>query len=1155
MSDIKLSKNQELAINTRNKNILVSAAAGAGKTFVLVQRVLKLITDKNNPVDIDTLLIVTFSQAAALEMRSRIGKAINESLEQNRNDKNLMRQALLLNKTSICTMDAFCGNIVRNHFYKTNIDPGYRILTDKGEIEKIRLNIIDEIFNEKYENKDTNFIRLADAYCDSFNDNNLVTIILDIYEMSLNNPYPEKWLEMCRKNYSETFYKTPMGIEVRKKIDIILSKLKKSYVKIAMCSNDKNIMKKANTIEKLINNFSNNPIESIFDIPNLTFLTKKQREKCSDEIYKYFDLAIVYYLQISTLIANVEKIDFILKEQKPLADSLIDTIMEFSKRYKQKKLELKAAEFSDIQHYTLEILRDSDGNPTNIAKDLREKYSEIIIDEYQDSSNIQEEIFTSFSRGNNMFMVGDLKQAIYRFREANPELFKDKYHSYPQNKNAALIPLFENYRSKSCIIDFCNTIFSQIMSEELGDVNYNDKGVPLKSTDKEPEIYNKTDIYLLDNIYSEAELPEDLLGITKVEYEANFIAEKVKTILDNDPDVKPGDIAVLSKNRQPMFYELLKAFALRGIPASAEDKDSLSDTLEVQTIIALLKVIDNPYNDIPVITILHSHIYNISDGDLARIKLSGSSSFFYKCITEYIDKYNNDLSDKLKKFMADIRRFKIFALNNKITAILNYLYDETGYYTYVSILPNGKLRQANLLYLCEVAESYEKHSSNNLSLFIDYMENSNSTSTAALSDSSISSVKITTMHKSKGLEFDIVILGFLGKELLVNSKYPSPIVHSKLGFALKYIKDEHYRITTPMEGIIKDFINKESLSESMRLLYVALTRAKKKLILTGMCPSKNTIDDYKNGYTESPLNHCLKNKRYIDWIFTCKISEKIAQKHFVSFNADYFAGYKAQQEKSVNILENIRSLEGARVSPEAYSNVCQKFDYTYHNLLAQELPSKLSISEIKRMNYIEPDCSVNLYNDKISDKVKCKTPDFLHSKKQSISAAKKGTIYHCIFEHIDFKKINTKEDIEKAIKELVSEDVITQKYADILDISKFEKFANSDLCRRLKNAEDIFKETSFIMEMKAYEIFGEKYKKDDINITVHGIIDLYFIENNNIILVDYKTDYVNDHNTDELKEKYKIQLDLYKRALEINTGLKVRERIIYSVYEDKEITL
>lgn len=1154
MSDIKLSENQKLAINTRNKNILVSAAAGAGKTFVLVQRVLKLITDRYNPVDIDTLLIVTFTQSAAAEMRSRIGKAINKELEKNRNNRNLIRQSLLLNKASICTMDAFCGNLVRNNFYKTDIDPGYRILTDSGEIDKLKLEVIDEIFNERYEHNDRDFIRLADAYCDKYNDDNLVTIILDIYNASINNPYPEKWLEMCRKNYSDTFYKTPVGIEIYKKIDFALTELKKSYNNIAAFSGPKAINNKVDAISALIEQFDNKPIEEITQVPKTTSLTEKQREKCSAEFCAGMDSALFYYEQIRSLIINIEETDFILKEQKPLADTLIDTVLDFSKRYKQKKLELKAAEFNDIQHYALEILRDSDGSPTDIAESLKEKYTEIIIDEYQDSSNIQEEIFTSFSRGNNMFMVGDIKQSIYKFREANPVLFKEKYNSYQHSENSVLVPLFENYRSKSCVIEFCNTIFSQLMRDEFGDVDYNAEGIALKSTDKEPEIYNKTDIYLLENISSETEMTEDILGITKTEYEANFIAEKVKNILAENPDIKPEDIAVISKDRKSVFYQLLKAFALRGIPASAENNSSLSDTLEVQTIISLLKIIDNPYNNIPVITILHSHIYNITDSELTKIRLSGTSSLFYKCVMEYIENNCNKLSDKLKIFVKDISKFRNFAFNNNITAILNYLYDETNYYTYVSILPNGKQRQANLLHLSEIAERYEKYSPKSLNLFIDYIENSNRDNEAVLSDSSISSVNITTMHSSKGLEYNIVIIGFLGNNLARTVKYPNPVIHPKLGFALKYIKNENCRLSTSLEGMIRYCINEESLSENLRVLYVALTRAKKKLILTGVCPPRKKIGDFTDIDVNNPVIYCNKNKYYISWIFACKISKNIAEKHFISFNPDLM-GYKAHEEKSVNMLENLNKIENADVSESTYKNICQKLNYAYHNHKGQELPAKLSISEIKRMNFIEPDGSVNLYGDKIPDKIECKPPEFLLPKKSDISGARRGTIYHCVFEHLDFKSVNTREDIKSTVNKLIEDDVISKKDAAVINISKFEKFINSNLYKRLQKADNVYKETSFMMEMKGYEIFGDRYRDADSDIVIHGIIDLYFIEYDHIILVDYKTDYVNNHNINELIDKYKIQLDLYKRALEINTGLKVTESIIYSVYEDMEIKL
>lgn len=1145
MSDIVLSKNQKLAIETKDKNILISAAAGAGKTFVLVQRILKMITQ--DAIDIDSLLIVTFSNPAAAEMRERIGKAIKEALDKKPYDKNLQRQALLLNKANISTIDAFCGNVVKNNFYKTEIDPGYRIISDEDEINKLRLEAIDKLFNDKYETEDEDFLKLVNTYCNEYKDDKLVAIMLSIYNEACNNPYPVKWLEMCRKNYDinkyGSLYNTPFGKGVAEKITEYYNIVKDILSEMSRFVEFENNRNSFSIEEDFCNILSENSIDNI--TPDM-FLksSKSDYENIPDELlYLHYD-ALDFTQKAKKLICDRRIAEEILAKQKPYVDTLINIIIEFSEIYKNIKLEKKAAEFNDIQHYALEILRDSNGNPTEVADALKEKYYEIIIDEYQDSNNLQEAIFTAFSRGNNMFMVGDIKQSIYRFRQANPELFKYKYDTFPKSDNSVLIQLSENYRSKKCVIDFCNHIFRQLMTESFGEVDYTEE-VELKHTDKQSEIYYNTQIHILERA---KDLPEDLIGLTNVQYEAEYIAEQIKHLLEENPDIKPSDIAILSREKKSVFYVMLNALAKRGIPASAENISSFSATLEIQTIISLLKLIDNPYDNIPVITILHSQIYNFSDEELLNIRLCDDSSMFYSCILEYVKNNNDSVSDRLNVFLNHITDFRNFALNNSLSRLISYIYDKTGYYTFISILPNGRQRQANLTLLTELAENFEKYNSNNLSEFIDYIETSQGINEAVTGEDNSPAVKIVTMHKSKGLEYPVVFIGFTGSNLKKPKHYP--IIHHKYGFALKYIKDDHYVLDTPMGDLFKNLLADEELSESLRLLYVALTRAKERLIITGVAAQKD-YEYYQEMNCINPKYDSINKTNYLNWILCCLSAKEFsgADIIFIPWNND-IAGYKNYEKTSEEMLYKIKSIDFNSDYNGKLQQVTKELDYVYHNVKAQQLPTKASISEIKRMfthGDVESDV---IFNDIIFE-----YPDFITEDITNFNGAMRGTIYHMVFEHLDFLKVKNRDDIVNSIDDMVKNNILKQEEARIINPDKIMAFVNSALYERMQNAKGIYKETQFIMSMSGEEIYGSDYADTNNDIIVRGIIDLYFIEDDHIVLVDYKTDAVKNHNLQQLKDKYHIQLELYKKALEMNTGMKVTECIIYSVSEGCSLVL
>lgn len=1148
MADIVLSESQKLAINTTGKNILVSAAAGSGKTFVLVRRVLKMLMEDH--ISIDSLLIVTFSNAAANEMRSRIGKAIREEIAKNPYDYNLQKQAILLNRANISTIDSFCGNIVRNNFFKVDIDPGYRIISDGDEIRKIRNEAIDILFNKKYEENDPDFIRLIDKYCREYNDQPLVDIMMKIYEEAINSPDIPGWLNLCRDNYDikkyGSFFKTPFGSMLKKIIYDKVKDISKILYKLTGFEEYSFLSHKLNFAVSFCNEFATFELENI-NMENI-YLPKKKPEYllCTAEFYTLYLEIYDKIAEVIELIPDCDRMERILSEQFPYIKTLVDLIFEFMDIYKNIKTEMKAAEFNDIQHYALEILIDKDGNPTETAKLLRKQYHEIIIDEYQDSNNLQEAIFSSISRGNNMFMVGDIKQSIYKFRQANPDLFKYKYNTFPKLKKSVLIQLSDNYRSKSCVIDFCNNVFKPIMTDDFGEVDYTDE-VALKSKDPNPEVYYNTEIHILEGI---GDLPDDLAGVTNTDYEANYIAEQVRGILESNPDVSPNDIAILARTKKGTFYPLINALAVRGIAAQAENDNSFTQTFEIQTLIALFKILDNPLDNIPVITILHSAMYSVTNTELANIKLAGDDKYFFKCVKAYIEKNDDKLSQKLQKFVDDIARYRHYASNNTITRTLMMLYEDTGFYTYMNLLPNSKQRQANLNLLLEISKNFEDYYTGGVNGFISYLENKEKTGEASLQESK-NAVKLITMHSSKGLEYPIVILGFTGSNLLHRKNYP--IIHSKYGFALKYAPNEYTMTDTPLGDILKNLQKKEELSEALRLLYVALTRAKSKLIITGVIAKKKGLDEYRNLIVSNPKSYALENRNYLDWILGSITYQKFnnVNKFYVVYDSFLLEHDKLADNDSAEMKEKLTSIDTSKNYTELTDKIKEELTYVYHNQKGLEIPTRTSISEIKRFISKTDIESDHIFEEK---EIEFPNPDFL-SDEPKYTGANRGTVYHTILEHMDFDRVKSMNDIKTAIQAMVISKVLTQEEAQLVNIYKLNEFIKSDLYSRIISSDAYYKEMHFILPKKPYEVYGEKYKTAEQDVILRGIIDLFFIENDEIVIVDYKSDYVHNHNINELAEKYKVQLDWYAEALEKATGKRVKEKIIYSLYEEKQLVL
>ncbi len=1238
MAEVKWTKEQSQAIHEKGSNILVAAGAGSGKTAVLVERIINKII--NEKIDIDRLLVVTFTNAAAAEMRERVLEAIYKKLDETPENENLQRQIILLNKASICTIDSFCLDVVRNHFYELeNISPNFRI-ADTTEIELLKQEVLEDIFEEKYESQEEDFAELINTYTSYRDDTPLKELILKIYTYIQSNPFPNQWLdekvEMFHiQDFAENFSKNPWGEillkEVEEELIDDINTLKEQEQNLARNPElEKYTKTLSDDIDKLemlkVNLNSWDKAYAIYT--NLTFATwprqkvdsaiKDQAKLVRDDIKKKLTKKLN-----KIFIYNSEEANRDIADMYPILVKLKHLIFTFGEEFSKRKRNKNIVDFNDIEHLALHILiKNEDGKveATEIAKSYQEKFLEIAIDEYQDSNMVQEYILTAISNGNNIFMVGDVKQSIYKFRQAMPDLFLSKYKTYQLKENKKdednlKIQLFKNFRSRANVIDFTNLIFQDIMSENLGEIDYTEEeylnlGASYEETPQELE----TEIHVIDlkekeDLASEEEArgteePQDNEDtgetaeerLEDIQVEARFVANKIKSLIESHfqvfdkkingfRDIQYKDIVILlrsTKVNAPIFEEEMINL---GMPVFSESSQEYLDSIEIQTIMSLLKIIDNPIQDIPLVTVLRSPIGNFTDDELVEIRLSDKYDHFYTAMQKAKINVGKELKEKIDKFFESLEVWRKEQEYLALDEFIWKLYADTHYYTYVGLMPNGDLRQANLKMLFERAKQYETASFKGLYNFIQFMEKlhigSNDLGSAKLIGENDDVIRIMSIHKSKGLEFPVVFLSATGKQFNLMDLNQNILLHQELGIGVKYIDYERQvQYDTLTKEAIRNKILTETLSEEMRILYVALTRAKEKLYITGL--KKDYEKEIENMQKQvgryhkvnDKINYILvkKYKKYLDWMLLVYLYEKENKNSLFQLKVwnkqELLKSFAKPKEEVVDIKEQ---LEKVKIEKETFGKLNTVLEYTYPHQLATTIPTMTSVTKIKQNqlnNEIETKKQNQLNNEikskseiKIENKAENKAenqltfhkPNFLREDiEEVISPAQKGTLIHLCMQRLDETKDYTLESIKMLIQDLEKRKMITEKEAKAINPYKILAFTKSAIWKALKTAKKVYKERPFFINIPAKEIYGEEELEEEI--LVQGIIDLYYInQNDEIILVDYKTDYVETGKESELIEKYITQLELYKRALEESLQRKVSKTYIYSVYLEKEI--
>ena len=1248
MADTKWTNEQLQAIETRRCNLLVAAAAGSGKTAVLVERIIRIITNEENPVDIDKLLVVTFTSAAASEMRERIASAISKSLEKSPNSKNLQRQLTLLSRANITTMHSFCLDVIKNYFYTIDLDPSFRI-GDETEAILMKNEIIEELFEEYYEEDNEDFKKLIEAYSSSKDDEKLKEMILSLYRFSMSGPWPQQWLKEKAEDFNistlEEFDKSEWVKVLRDNLRVELNGFLNMYKRAIEIINDTSGLEPYLDAFYSDYNYLENAHESLngglndiyIALNSISFIKLKtvKKNQVSDEnaqnavknIRDSVKKKVKGLIESTFECTPQEALDGIIGVY-PFMKTLASITLEFLRRFDEKKREKNILDFNDLEHLCLKILIDKDENnniiPSKVAEHFREFFDEVLVDEYQDSNSVQETIIDLVSRRSlkeaNVFMVGDVKQSIYRFRQAKPELFLDKYNKYSlkEGKSNRKIQLYKNFRSRQEVIEGVNYIFKMVMSQTVGELEYTNEetlnlGADFKSTndensilggDIELHILDKSGIVKEENIDvsdEESEAKEEEEDIDAITLEAKIVSKRIKElfepkdgkkfkVFDKDTneyrDVRYKDIVILLRATKNWAEIFLDELGSEGIPVYADTGSGYFESIEIRTIMSLLKVIDNPLQDVPMIALLRSPIVGFTAEELSDLRLLHKNLYFYEIIkevTEGIHEVSEDLKFKCVSFVAALNKWGKKSIYTPIDEFIWYLYMDTAFYGYVGAMPNGKLRQANLKILFQRAKQYESTSFKGLFNFITFInklrKSSGDMGSAKILGENEDVVRIMSIHKSKGLEFPIVFTCGMGKQFNLMDLSNSILFHEELGFGPDFVNlNNRNSYSTLAKEAIKKRIRLETLSEEMRILYVAFTRAKEKLIITGA--TRDLDKSIKNWVSAASLDEniilpseVLKGKSYLDWIAMaickhgqgeelreqCGASRELIVNDFSNWDVQMWRKSDILGDKNLEpvdkIEENTLNITATNISVD--KEIKRRLGYKYQYEEGSILPSNVSVSDLKRkdLQYEDEAETLEIFREKEIIK-----PKFLQEEK-GFTAAEKGTLMHYVMLRLDFDRVGSVAEIKKQIEELVLNKSLTEKEAKVIRYTKIFNFFKSDLGKRILKAHEegrmVHRELPFFTEISSLDINPELNKEiyQNEKIRLQGIIDGFFKEEDGIVLFDYKTDYLEEGNEDEIIERYMVQMKYYKEALEKVTESRVKEVYLYLFALDKEVLL
>mgnify|MGYP000140992443 CR=1 FL=1 len=1258
---------QQQVIDLRNRNILVSAAAGSGKTAVLVERIVKIMTDKNHPVDIDHLLIVTFTNAATAEMRERIGNAIEKALDEQPGDEHLLRQLTLIHNAQITTIDSFCLYVVRNHFHEIDLEPNFRI-GDEGELKLLREDVLGRVLEQNYEEPSEAFSDFVEGYASGRTDAALNEMILQLYEFSRSYPWPEKWLDSFVGAYSietrEELDRAEWLAPLTENICFVLKdceQLLKQALAITQQDDGPDMYEKAvqSDLEKYeglsrltsfcelsgaLSDIKYDRLASSRGFegdPDKLELVKSLREQAKDVVKKL--CRQYFFCSPEMMIEQLERTEPMLEEVVRLTKQFAD---EFAAAKRRKNL----VDFHDVEHFALQILVDEETEKAKkTAEEFRDTFEEIMIDEYQDSNEVQETLLRSISREergeNNIFMVGDVKQSIYRFRLARPELFMKKYDSYSlEESTTQRIDLHKNFRSREEVLTCTNDIFYKIMARSLGNVEYDAEAALYPGASYPVSADFIPEILLAD---SNDELLEDTELTDKKTLEAKIVAEEIKHLMKTQPvtDKAAGtlraarysDIVILLRSLSGWADSLVEVLNENGIPAHTVSSTGYFSTVEVQTVLSMLRLLDNPRQDIPMAAVLRSPMAGLTDEELAVLRLEDGSVPFHEAVLElaeglYEEDGQKEISDseadseadqkqgrnadgkkeddiettahrKLLKFYKKYRQLRQLVPDTPIHELIEIILRETGYGHYVAAMPAGNRRTANLNMLLEKAAAYEKTSYKGLFHFVRYIDELQKYDVdfgeADMVGENEDVVRIMSIHKSKGLEFPIVIVSGMGKNFNKQDTRSKMVLHPELGIGLDYM-DGKKRIKSPTiaKKAIAKQIDLENLGEELRVLYVALTRAKEKLILTGTlkdAPEKLEFFRQQANLSKAadrPLSYLTREgaSGYLDWILPAVLSYGDKYPVRIVEAAELVLDeVENQLEQNEDLTERIGEIKAA--DPQLVGQLKQRFSQRYPYQVDVLRKNKYSVSELKHRAMrekfeAEQEETIPAF---LEEPVTPTIPLFIQrqgsvEQETPNRGALRGTAVHRVMECYDFA---SEKSVHEQMEAMEKEEKITADMRALVKEQIVADFVSSETGRRMALAQRggaLYREKPFVMGFTEEELenygFGvgsntdsceniyektdsdqekeeqQKVRHEEDLTLIQGIIDVFWIEKDGIVLLDYKTDRVQQ--TKELIDRYETQLKLYADALErvfAARKLKVKEILIYSFFLEQLITL
>ena len=1219
---MQFTKDQQRVIDARKKNILVSAAAGSGKTAVLVERIIQMVVDEEKPVDIDKLLIVTFTSAAAAEMRERIFAAIDNQLLKKPESEHLQRQAALIHNAKITTIHSFCLEVIRNYFSEIGLDPSFRI-ADEGELKLLKKDTMAALLEDAYQEADEAFLHFVETYSRGNHDKALEDLIEKVYGFTMSFPMPERYLEKClvgTKDMSkQTVLQSPYMAYLLNYVknvlegllDALAGALKMTEMSDGPYMYAGNLEKDMECIKELMKVCDN--YEALGEkLASVKFDTLSRKSDSSVSEYKKECIKAIRS-DVKDCIKKLnekfffEELSEILSYEQYAGNALntlFSLVKQYMERIKAAKQEKNIIDFNDMEHYALKILiSEEDGilMPTKVAMDYRDYFEEIIVDEYQDSNLVQEYILEAVSgekAGNfNRFMVGDVKQSIYRFRLARPELFMEKYETYPKRQaECEVIDLSMNFRSRREVLNITNTVFSKLMDASFGGITYDEAAALYYGATYYPEEGNYDSELLL------IEKPDKEDVDNAKEREAKVVARKINELVGKQLvyDKNTGetryasykDIVILLRSNKGWDDVFKAVLTEEMIPCHTESKSGYFDAMEVRNVVEFLKVIDNPVQDIPLFGVMTSVFGGFSDEEMAVIKGAGNQTEcaegLYEVTKWYAKEHTDALADKIKIFLDMIDEYRMKARFMPIRQLLQQLFTRYNYVAVVSAMKGGEQRRANVELLLQKASAYEKTSYFGAFHFVRYlqqiMEKEVDYGEADILDENADVVRIMSIHKSKGLEFPICFVSGLGKKMNFMDAYQVLVADSDLGVGTECIHYERrLQSKTLSKNVIVQKLLNDSLAEEIRVLYVAFTRAREKLILSGTVSNiekkiaslmkyvnrgEGALPVYELSGVTSALDYvlmALAESKGMGEIYrqfelpvtlSSKAYEKSAYIHIQCICGEDTAFLKTAEELQENYERVAFEKEVMEYTDKATVEVLkERLGHDYgHKELAQ-LYTKTTVSELKRAAFPTDEGAKPMFEE---EQEKITIPKFMKGEEKVLGTTR-GTAFHKVMEVFPFEQFSpdekiTEELVENMLREQADVGKLPKEYIPLVSVKKVMNFLTSSLAKRMMRAAKegkLYKEQPFV-----YGIGADRLNKEfpaTETVLIQGIIDAYFEEDDAVVLLDYKTDVITSE--EALVKRYQVQLDYYAEVLEKLLAKPVNDIVIYSFYFEKEIKL